>query len=118
MALTVKYKDLNSAVNAARMFEIRKQVSLSVLSGNFSQARTEQKEFAKIAVDNFDTLKTLPKITITNIPLKDWLVFAFRSLEFRVYRTFSKKTPEEKLFAKQYKSYIQALKQKKLNVTA
>ena len=110
MSLKVTYKDYDTALKAAKMFELRNQVSLSVLSGNFRNARAAQRELAETASDNFDVYKTLPSVKITNIPLKEWFVLAFRSLEYKAFRLFSKKTPKEKLFSEQWKSYIKSLK--------
>ncbi len=104
MNFSVTYKSFDNALNAAKMFELRKMVSLSIMEGNFQNARIAQKEFAKTALEDFDTFKTLPNIKITNVPLREWLVLGFRSLEYKVYRFFTRKTPEEKAFAKVIKS--------------
>ena len=109
MNYSVTYKNIDTAVKAARMFELRKLVSLSIMEGKFRNARVAQREFAKTAVDNVDILKTLPNISITNIPLKEWLIMGFRSLEYRVYKFFTSKTPEEKLLAKQLKVFQKSL---------
>lgn len=103
MAFNVTYKDYNTAVKAVQLFELRKKVGVSVMEGQFRKARTAQEEFAKMAVDNVDIVKTLPKITITNIPFVEWIVLACRSLEYRIYRAFTRKTPEEKQIAKIFK---------------
>ena len=103
MNFSITYKNIDSAMNAARMFELRKLVSLSVLEGNFRNARIAQKEFAKAAVNDFDTFRTLPNISITNVPLKEWLLLGFRSLEYKFYKFFTGKTKEEKLLAKMCK---------------
>ena len=109
MNYSVTYKNFDSAMRAARMFELRKLVSLSILEGNFRNARVAQRELAKTAVDNVDILKTLPTISITNIPLIEWLRIGFRSLEYRIYKFFTRTTPEEKLFAKQLKAFQKSL---------
>ena len=106
MNFSVTYKSFDNAINAAKMFELRKLVSLSVLEGNFRNARIAQREFSKIAIEDFDTFKTLPNIKITNIPLRDWLILGFRSLEYKIYKFFTRKTPEEKTFAKMYKAFV------------
>ena len=108
MNFNITYKTLNSAMNAAKMFELRNLVSLSVLEGSFRTARIAQKELAKAAVQDFDTFKTLPKIEITNVPLKEWLILGFRSLEYKIYRFFTGKTPEEKTLAKACKALQKA----------
>ncbi|MCR4880814.1 MAG: hypothetical protein K6A44_02535 [bacterium] len=104
MNYSVTYKNFDTAINAARMFELRKLVSISVMEGNFRNARVAQREFAKAAVEDFDTLKTLPYITFTNVPLREWLVMGFRSLEYKFYKFFTGKSKEEKLLSKMLKT--------------
>ena len=110
MNYSVTYKNFDSAIKAAKMFELRKLVSMSIIEGNFRNARVAQREFAKTAVDNVDILKTLPTISFTNIPLLAWLKMGFRSLEYKVYKFFTRSTPEEKLFAKQIKEFQKSLR--------
>ena len=112
MGLKITYKDFDTAAKAAKMFELRNSISSSILSGNFKQARTAQKEFAKAAVEDFDVFKTLPTIKITNVPLIAWAIAGFRNLEYKVYKLFSKTIPEEKQLSKQYKAYIRTLDKK------
>ena len=104
MNYSVTYKNFDSAKNAVRMFELRKFVSLSVMDGNFRRARVAQMEFAKSALEDIDAFRTLPNIKITNVPLREWLILGFRSLEFKVYKFFTHKTPEEKALAKVIKN--------------
>lgn len=104
MHLGITYKDYNTAIKAAQLFELRKQVGVSVMSGKFKDARAAQIAYAKEAVENADIAKTLPKITITNIPFVEWCVLALRSLEYKIYKAFTRKTPAEKQFAKMFKA--------------
>lgn len=122
MSMKITYKSIDSAMNAAKMFELRKHASLSIISGKFKQARTAQKELAKAAVEDFETFKTLPNVRITNVPPKVWFPLLVKSLKFKIYNAFTKKTPEEKLLAKEYKNYVKNLtpemkKQKTIDIT-
>ena len=110
MKVNITYKTFDSAIRAAKMFELRKLVSLSVIEGSFRNARLAQRELAKTAVEDFDVFKTLPNIEITNVPLKEWLIMGFRSLEYKIYKFFTRTTPEEKLFAKQIKAFQKSQK--------
>lgn len=105
MTYGITYKNFDSATKAAKMFEMRKLVSVSILEGNFRNARDAQKELAKSALEDIDVFKTLPNIKITNVPLKEWLILGFRSLEYKIYKFFTRKTPEEKTFAKVIKTF-------------
>ena len=104
MNFNIVYKDCNTAIKAAQLFEMRKNVGISVMNGNFRQARAAQKEFAKMAVDNVDIVKTLPNVKITNVPFIEWCVLALRTLEYKIYKAFTRKTPAEKQFAKLFKA--------------
>ena len=106
MNISVTYKNIDTAINAAKMFELRKLVSVSIMEGNFRNARIAQKEFAKAAVADLDTFKTLPNIKFTNVPLGEWLTMAFRTLEYKFYRFFTGRSKEEKALAKSYKQML------------
>ena len=69
-----------------------------------------EKEFAKIAVSDFETCKTLPNINYTNVPIKMFLGVWFKSLKFRFYKLFTKKSPEEKQLKKLYKTFLKEQK--------
>lgn len=110
MEFRITFKDTDSALKAINMFELRRKSSISILSGKFKQAREAQRELAKIAVDDFETYKSLPGIKFSNVPLKAWLAFLLKSFGFKIFKLFSKKTPEEKQFAERCKSYAKELR--------
>ena len=105
------YKDLDTAIRAAKMFELRKQVSISVLDGKFREARKQQKELAKAAVDDFETYKTLPFIhfIMKSFPLKSVIGLMINTLGFKIFNKFSKKTQEEKQLLNLSKEYYRNL---------
>ena len=118
----IQFKDIDSAMRAAKMFELKKQVNISVLEGKCKQARAAQKELAQMAVADFDTYKTLPYVNIKMNNLKIFFPLIFKTIKFNLYRTFCKTTPEEKELAKLYKSYAKGLteeekKNKTLDIT-
>ena len=115
--MKITYKDLDSALRAKQLFELRQKTMLSIMDGKFREARNAQKEFAKIAVQDFETVKTLPRINFTNVPLKLWLSLAFKSLRFKIFRAFTKDTPEEKLLANEFKNYIKNSQKQELNIS-
>lgn len=109
MDFSVTYKSIDAAMRAKKMFELRRESVLSVIDGKFRNARNADKEFAKIAVEDFDTFKTLPIIRMKNVSFKEWVGLAFKSLGFRIYKAFTKKTPEEKQLRQQNKLYRKEL---------
>lgn len=109
MNYNVTYKTLDAALNAQRMFELKKQFTVSLMDGQYRNARKSQKELAKIAATDFDTYKTVPNFKFSNLSLKDGLAFFWKGIKYSIFRAFTKKTPEEKQVIKQYKAYKKTL---------
>ncbi len=109
MDFKVTYNNFESAMRAAKIFELRKQVGISVMEGKCRAARATQKELAKIGVEDFDTFKTVPGVRVNNLPLSQFFPMFLKGLKFKIYRAFTKKIPEEKQLAKMYKEYAEKL---------
>ena len=123
MDFKVTFNNFENAMNAVKMFELRKQSAISVLEGKCKAARTAQKELAKIAVDDFDTFTKLPNIQFTRFPLKLFFPVMFKTMKFKFFKLFTKKIPEEKQLAKMYKKYqkeltLKDIEQKTLKIHA
>ena len=105
------FKDMDTAVRATRMFELRKQIGISAMDGKFRDARKYKKELAKEAVNDFETYKKLPFLhfDIAHVPVKAILDMALNSYKFKIFNKFIKKTPEEKQFDKLSKEYFSSL---------
>ena len=103
----LSFNTVESAMKATQLFELRKNIQLSVMSGHYRQARTYQKVLAKNAVDSFDVYKKLPflRFSTPGMSLKDTLSMAFKNWKFKLFCKFSKKTPEEKQFRIMCKEY-------------
>lgn len=103
----IKMPDVDSAIRATQMFELRKQIGISIMDGKFREARKFQKELAKSAVDDFDTYKKLPFIhfTVPGMPITAFFGMIFNNLKFKIFSKFTKKTPEEKQFNNLAKEY-------------
>ena len=79
---------------AKRMYDLKLKTSLAVLNGRCKEARVNQKEFAKLAIDNFSTAIDLPAPVTGSFP---WYSdFGLNTIKFMIYKAFCKKTPEEK----------------------
>lgn len=102
------FNDIDTAVKAAKMFELRKQISASALSGKFSETRKYQKQLAHEAINDFETYKSLPFLHIKNpnMSFSDVLFLMFTSAKNKFLYKFSKKTPEEKQFNKMCKEHF------------
>ena len=97
---------MDSAVRAAKMFELKKQSSMSILEGKYKDARAAQKELAKLGVEDFDTFVKVPGIKFANLPLIEGFPIIKKFIGFNLFKMFSKKTPEEKQLAKMFKEFL------------
>ena len=101
------YKKL---MKVTEMFENSKNALVNVFLGKFKDARKCEKELAKTAVEDFDAYKSIPNVSVTNVP---WFIFRkliINIFKYRVYKAFSKKIPEEKRFMELKKEYLDELK--------
>lgn len=107
----MKKSDLyQKSLKVNEMFNYSKSAFISVISGKFKEARFFEKELAKVAVKNFDLYKEIPKISLTGVPLSVVRTAMAKSFQYRIYRAFSKMTPEEKTFLEMKKAYVKELK--------
>ena len=88
---------------AQKMYKLKFESSTSILTGNFKNARIAQKEFAKLAVDNFDIALKTPAPVKANFSL--FSTQGLKCLQFLLYKTFCKKTPEEKQLKRMLQDY-------------
>ena len=79
---------------AKKMYDLKRTTAFAMLNGRCREARTAQKEFAKLAVDNFNTAINLPKPLEGNIPL--FSKWGLNILKCHIFKLFTQKTPEEK----------------------
>jgi len=100
-------------LKTTEMFNHSKSVTTNIITGNFKEARIAEQNLAKAGIKDFETFKSIPKVSITNVPLKIWMACLINTCKYKVYKAFSKKTPEEKQFNKMRKAYLQELKTEK-----
>jgi len=113
--MKISYPNLETALKAQKMFQLRQQTLLSIMDGKYKNARKIQKELAKNAIEDFDTYTTLPKVNFTNIPLKLWFSMLWKSIKFRIFKAFTKNSPEEKILNKKIKTYKKTLTKEDIN---
>ena len=99
----------DSLVNAGLMLELHKKIFSSILDGKCHQAREAQKKLAKLAISDFEAYKALPSINFRNAPFRAVLMFAGKVMKFRIFKAFTRKTPEEKQLAEKCKEYAKEL---------
>ena len=75
-----------------------------------------EKQLAKMGTEDFDTYKSIPKLKISGVPFQIGLLVFKNSLKYRLYKVFSKKTPEEKTFLAMKKAYLKELKAQKQEI--
>ena len=109
------YKKLQ---NANEMLEYSGIVISNIIFGKFKEARAAEKSLAEICIKNFEDYKLIPRIIYRNIPRFLQKMVLINSIKYRIYKAFTKKTPEEKQFMKMKKEYLEELKSqnKKLEV--
>ena len=105
-----KSKIYQDMVKAQNMLDAGTNAFKSIIFGNFKLAREFEKEQAKLAVKDFDVFKQIPRISLTNLPKEVITKTLINSYKYRIYKAFSKKTPEEKEFLKLKKEFIKELK--------
>ena len=101
------YQDMTKAQN---MLDASRAAFISVIFGNFKQAREQEKELAKTAIKDFDVYKQIPQIKLQNVPFFILQKAFVNGLKYRVYKAFSSKIPEEKQFYNMKKEYFNQLK--------
>ena len=81
-----------------RLTQLKSEKILSALSGDYQGYKQAVKDFAKLAVENFDELKKLPPQQKITVPLFSKLGFRMAKVWF--LEKFRVKTPEEKALKK------------------
>ena len=92
------------------MFNYSKNNFISIICGDFKQAREGEKELAKLAVADFEAYKDVPIVSFTNVPNAMAMKIIINGIKYRIYKAFCSKTPEEKQFLKMRKEYLKELK--------
>ena len=109
-----KSKIYQDMIKADNMRNLCNGSFVNVILGNFKLAREQEKELAKIAIKDFDVYKKIPPIKFTNAPWSLIMLAFLNGMNYRVYKAFSSKIPEEKQFLDMKKEYIKQLKAKNI----
>lgn len=89
---------------ARKIAQLKSDMVFSAVTGDYKGFKTASKAHAKLAVENFDLLKSIPSPSV-NVPL--FSKAGLRMAKVWILNKFRIKTPEEKLLsqmAKQEKS--------------
>lgn len=106
-----KYQDM---IKAQSMLDASTNVFKSILMGDFKHAREFEKEYAKLATADFEVYKQLPYLVLNGAPKEIIKKERTNRFKYRIYRFFTRKTPEEKQFLKMRKEYSKELKAKNI----
>ncbi len=98
------------SVNPEKIFEYKKAIISNILGMDFKKAREAEKTLAKIGIENFEAFKSVPIISFKKASSIEKQMFFVARMHYKIYRAFTKKTPEEKRFAQMQKEYLKALK--------
>ena len=94
-----------AAVNpvADKMKQLKWDHAHNMLLGNAKKAKESYREFAKLAVDNFEIATQLPAPIKGNVPL--FSKTGLKILKYVLYDIFTKRTPEEKKLKRMSEEY-------------
>lgn len=81
-----------------RLAQLKSEKMLSVLTGDYKGYKQAAKDYAKLALENFDELKTLPSPQKITVPL--FSKAGLRMAKVWFLEKFRVKTPEEKALKK------------------
>lgn len=90
----MKTQQIMQSPVAKKMYNLKLKTAVSVLNGRCRDARVAQKEFAKLAVDNFATAINLPSPVEGSFDL--FSDYGLNIIKFKLFKLFTRKTPEEK----------------------
>lgn len=88
--------------------QLKSNIGLSSLLGNYKDYKTARKEFASLAMNHFETSMTAPGAKIQNVPL--FSKPGMNILKVIILDFFRKKTPAEKQYKKMLKDFKKAQK--------
>ena len=88
---------------AKRMYDLKYQHAVDIMLGNVRNARNTYKEFAKLAVANFETALEVPAPIRGKISI--FSKTGFNCLKYIIFNFFSKQSTEEKEFKKMIKEH-------------
>ena len=93
------------AVNpiAEKMKQLKGDHARNMLLGNAKKAKESYREYAKLAVDNFEIATQLPSPIKGSTPL--FSKTGLKILKYILYDIFAKQTPEEKKLKKMAEEY-------------
>jgi hypothetical protein len=97
-------------LKVSKVFEQQRLLMVYVNIGKFKEAREAEKEFAKVAVENFNAYKLIPLLKFRNVPRDIAEMSRKNCRKYFFYRLFSPKTKDERTFAKMKKEFEKQLK--------
>ncbi|MBQ7125698.1 hypothetical protein IJO12_01275 [bacterium] len=104
----MKISSVSKAPIKKQLYDTRINLFSAIMDGKYNEARQCQKEFAKIAVDNFDIAIQTPQPVKGSFPL--FSKMGWKAVKFMIFKFFSKKTPEEKQLKKMLREYNEQTK--------
>ena len=71
---------------AKQMYDLRLKSFISIANGRYKDARIAQKDFAKLAVENFSEALQVPQPNIGSFPW--YSSYGLNSIKFDIYKIF------------------------------
>ena len=88
---------------AKQLYELKCLHSTQILMGEARRARETYRDFAKLAVENFETAVNVPSPVQGKINLFSF--YGLNCIKYMIYRLFTRKSPEEKQFKQMVKEH-------------
>ena len=88
---------------AKQLYDLKLEHSTQILMGKAKQARNTYRNFAKLAVQNFETAVEVPPPIQGKINLFSY--YGLNCIKYMIYKIFTKKSPEEKQFQQMVREY-------------
>jgi len=95
--------EINQSPIAKQMYRLKFQQYSNILTGNAKEAKKYSKNFAKMAVDNFETAVQIPSPIKGQIPL--FSKIGFNIIKYMIYNLFTRDSNEEKQLKALLKDY-------------
>ena len=109
MSYTIKVKNADEAAKLMNMVQLRSKSINSIATRKFKDARSYERQFASLAVDNFHLATKLPIVQVNNAPWLASILIMVRQAEYNVFKLFTKMTPDEKQYSIMAKDYLVGL---------
>lgn len=95
------YQNIKQEQKIELLARLKKEKLNALLNGTYKEFKKAHQDFSKVAITDFEAAKSIPGMTINNVPVFSNL--GMKMAAFYLKGLFSKKIPEEKILLQQVK---------------